>query len=381
MAEWPPRMVTAGDACYRTRCGIGELSRIIHTMIPGPTSPTSRSPRTLLPMRGRRRFVWAVWPFVITLFASEATAFPTSRLTYVRNKGAESCPSEEVVRAEVASRLGYDPFFVWAERTIVAQVWREPKGYRASVQLLDDKGVVSGSRSLRSHSDDCNELVKAAALAISIGIDPESATRPPGTPPQTPDPVRAEATVPPASTERASEPAPPNLVRDLPPNRDQSPEPIQPQPRVGLKAGAGLWSAVNLAPAISVGGTAFVGVEWRWFEVFAEIRKSLPASSAGVAADLLVGAVVPCARYEFLFVCGDVAWGALRLEGERAESVSYLAVGGRIGAQVSVARLALRPHLDVLAPINRTTVLLNRSEVWRLPSASAAIGLDAALHF
>jgi hypothetical protein len=117
------------------------------------------------------------------LIGSAATAFPTSRLTYVRNKGAELCPPEEVVRTEVATRLGYDPFFVWAERTIVAQVWREPKGYRAAVQLVDAKGLVSGSRALRSQSDDCSELVKAAALAISISIDPDSVTRAPGPPP------------------------------------------------------------------------------------------------------------------------------------------------------------------------------------------------------
>ena len=122
----------------------------------------------------------------ITLLAlRSAHAFPSSRLTYVRNKGTEQCPVESVVRSEVATRLGYDPFFVWAERTIVAQLYRDGRGFRATVQLLDDKGVVLGSRALHSSSDDCAELVKAMALAISISIDPESLNRP-GAPPSEP---------------------------------------------------------------------------------------------------------------------------------------------------------------------------------------------------
>jgi hypothetical protein len=166
------------------------------------TSHASHAYGITPPWQCHRRFVWAMSAISTCLIASAATAFPTSRLTYVRNKGAELCPPEEVVRTEVATRLGYDPFFVWAERTIVAQVWREPKGYRAAVQLVDAKGLVSGSRALRSQSDDCSELVKAAALAISISIDPDSVTRAPGTPPQLIDAPRDDARTAPASAER-----------------------------------------------------------------------------------------------------------------------------------------------------------------------------------
>ncbi|MEO6602920.1 MAG: hypothetical protein ABIQ16_23750, partial [Polyangiaceae bacterium] len=56
------------------------------------------------------------------LFASLLTpvawAFPTSRLVYARGPGAEQCPEQSVVRAAVASRLGYDPFFPSSDKTI-----------------------------------------------------------------------------------------------------------------------------------------------------------------------------------------------------------------------------------------------------------------------
>jgi hypothetical protein len=373
--------------------------------------------------RGTRRIsasgVAAV--LVASLFVTHrASAFPTSRLTYVRNKGTKQCPTEEIVRREVATRLGYDPFFVWAERTIVAQIWRESTGYRATVQLLDRQNVVRGSRSLRSSSDDCGELIQAAALAISISIDPESVSRPPGTPPHDAPPPSSTGESPRSSgddaargTRSESNAAPPSRAATrtsalaatpgdgpprkavapkddttaanfLPPNevdraRVESPpsEPLRIAPMIG----ATLWSAVNLAPAVSFGGTAFVGAEWRALGLFGELRKSLPASGQGIAADLLVGAILPCVRYTFLFGCADLDFGELRFEGAQSKTARYVAGGGRIGARIEAKPLLLRAHLDVLAPLDRTVVLMNGSEVWQLPAMSVALGFGASLPF
>jgi hypothetical protein len=282
------------------------------------------------------------------------------------------------VRAEVATRLGYDPFFIWAERIIVAQVWRDSKGYRAAVQLVDAKGLVSGSRSLRSPSDDCREVVKAAALAISIGIDPESATRAPGTPPQPVDlPPATEPTPRPASDESSK----PMTISPVAAPRENDDVPLDPENSFRVEAGAGLWSALNLAPAVSFGGTVFGGFGWRSFVLFAEVRKNLAASGSGVAADLLAGAILPCARYQFLFACAEVSWGELRLQGDVVKSVTYAAVGGRLGAQTSVESFVFRAHFDVLGTLDKTVVLLNGSEAWRLPPAAVALGMDAAWRF
>jgi hypothetical protein len=132
---------------------------------------------------------------------------------------------------------------------------------------------------------------------------------------------------------------------------------------------------------VSFGGTVFGGFGWRSFVLFAEVRKSLAASDNGVSADLLAGAILPCGRYEFLFACAEVSWGELRLQGDLVKSVTYAAVGGRLGAQVSLESLVLRAHFDVLGALDRTVVLLNGSEAWRLPPAAVALGMDAAWRF
>ena len=121
----------------------------------------------------------------------------------IREATARSqCPEEAALRKEVAERLGYNPFFVWAERTIVARIEREGPAFVATVQLLDAKGIVQGSRSLGSSSNDCAEVAKSVALVISIGIDPELADR---KAPQEPraGPVGADSNAP-----TAGEPSP-----------------------------------------------------------------------------------------------------------------------------------------------------------------------------
>ena len=49
----------------------------------------------------------------------DASASPSARLIFGRGPGAESCPDEAVLRTEVSSRIGYDPFFPYAPRTVV----------------------------------------------------------------------------------------------------------------------------------------------------------------------------------------------------------------------------------------------------------------------
>src|SRR5580658_7755914 len=137
-----------------------------------------------------------------------ALATPSARLVYSRGPGAESCPDEAALRKAVASRVGYDPFFAWAEKTIVASLLRvDPKGFVARVHLVDGAGVEHGSRELRSDQT-CADLLDAAALAIAIAIDPlllaplpqHQEAAPEEAPAQTPKPfVDSARTHPPAA--------------------------------------------------------------------------------------------------------------------------------------------------------------------------------------
>jgi hypothetical protein len=72
----------------------------------------------------------------------------------------------------VASRLGYDPFFPTAERTIVVVIGPDPPQLRGKVLLLDSAGVVQGQREFSTALGRCRELVHAMALSVSIAIDP-----------------------------------------------------------------------------------------------------------------------------------------------------------------------------------------------------------------
>jgi len=88
------------------------------------------------------------WPFLaggvfaFIAIANPVGAFPSSRLVYARGVGAEGCPGEGTLRHAVAARLGYDPFFPSAERTIMVVIAANGIELEAKVYLVDTSGVV-----------------------------------------------------------------------------------------------------------------------------------------------------------------------------------------------------------------------------------------------
>jgi hypothetical protein len=307
--------------------------------------------------------------------AAHSHAFPSSRFIYSRGPGAEQCPEEEAVRKEVAARLGYDPFFIWAERTIVTRIERERQGFRATVQLLDGKGIVQGSRSLTSSASDCTELAKSVALVISIGIDPEH-----GDPSQ-----RALAAPAPEPSARISSPTPAPAPTVTPatalPDRAGDNHETAASPRIESLFGAGVWTGDGLAQGVSFGGTVFAGLGWGPAALFLEGRDSLQTGAA-IETGLLFLSVVPCVRKNWLFACVTGSWGELRADGPRSATARYVAVGARAGLDVPVARqLSLRTHFDGAAPLDRTIVQVNGTTAWQLPAVSGALGVEASLRF
>jgi hypothetical protein len=354
--------------------------RIMRPMANRPSHLPVRPAQRATPWRSQAKLAGLV--FAATIFSASAVhAFPSSRLIYVRGKGTEQCPDEDIVRTEVSSRLGYDPFFVWAERTIVAQLSREGRQFHAIVQLLDARGVVRGSRALSS-SENCAELVKAVALAISIGIDPDSATH--SHPKATPADDRARSS--PGEQAHDVAPADPPVVAVSPSAQPPKEEGVvsvaRTASRIEAEIGAGVWSAVNVAPVVSVGGALFAGARWGPLAFYLELKQNLPASGDGISAALLTGAFLPCARQSILFACANASWGELSVEGARSASARYVAVGGRLGVQINAFRqLSLRFQIEGLRSLDETVVMQGPSEVWRLPPVSGALGTDASLRF
>src|SRR5205814_10613388 len=105
------------------------------------------------------RFTMRIVPgAVLMLIAARTSAAPAARLTYERAVGTELCPDESTLRRAVEQRLGYDPFFPWANRTMVARIRTDANGLHGIVELLDETGLVRGSRELSARAPECAEL-------------------------------------------------------------------------------------------------------------------------------------------------------------------------------------------------------------------------------
>lgn len=301
------------------------------------------------------------------LVASRAIAAPApSRLSFAREVGAERCPDESALRAEVAARLGADPFVAVADREVVARIDRQGGRLHGLVELRTS-GRVQGSRDLAIDSEDCAELVRAMALALAIALDPEHADTSATPPPATPSPAPLPVTPPPAA------PAPrPTAAPSRPP------EP--PGPRVVPEVGASVAIATGLAPSTAIGFGAFVGVRRGAFSLAAEGRRDLPATGDGVRAALLAGSLVPCARFRWMLGCAVGSVGRMEAEGRTEGRATWAAAGIRVGAELPLdARWFVRAHADALATLRRIELRLDGASVWTTPplvgSAAVALGL------
>lgn len=299
------------------------------------------------------------------MLASSPPALPgpnpierTARLHYV---GHESCPDEARLRQLVIARLGYDPFRPDAELTIDASIERE-LGLRALI-ALSRAGQSIGQRALTHPGPDCEPLMHAVALAISLSIDPLAQVRPkPAAPEPPPAPV-------------ASTPAP------MPPES------------AGLSThiGAGMGAAISALPAPSWGPTGSVRLAGERFSVGLDGRIDLPVTTAAgggrVETSLATGALVFCTREGGLSGCVLGQGGAFQSTGRELAEVRrptqpYAALGLRAQAEWPPGgNYAVRLQADLLAPLVRPVLLVDGAEVWNAPAVSAGLGFLVVRNF
>jgi hypothetical protein len=299
------------------------------------------------------------------LAASSAAAEerPSARLDYRADADA-GCPDERAIADQVAARLGYDPFRRDAATTVRAIITREGRGLRARIEIRDAGGGELGARQLGS-SRDCAELVSAAALAISIALDPLQAKAQPPLP-KPPECPTCPVCPPPA-----------------PPPRD----PVRFRVAAGLQAGLGAVPSVG-----SLGITVQARLDWRSFSLALEGRADprlggADAPAGGrVDATLLLALLAPCAHLKVVLACALVAAGALQGEGiglasPNRQTTFYAAAGARLGVELPLPhRLSVGLHLDGLAPLVRTTLQVDGRDVWVTPPFSGALGVDFGAH-
>jgi len=326
------------------------------------------------------------------VFASSvASATPSARLVYSRSADAASCPDEAALRRAVASRVGYDAFFPWAQRTIVAAIVRREGSFVATVDLVDEGGIDHGAHEL--HTDGaCVDLLDAVALALAIAIDPHSAlatpaarvqTAPPpeAPPPETPPPISLPTFAPPDSKPQSPEPPPHAAPRDR-----------QKTPALALEASAGVVASVNMAPSVSFGGTLGTALRASWFSIGLEGQFDAPASGSALGTPKVttwaaIAAVLPCAHVGPAFVCAVGQAGTLQssadsVQGSHSSSTVWGAAGGRVGVVLPVTnQLSVRVRADVLRDLSPTTLTVAGTFPWTASAVAGSLGIDGVVRF
>ncbi|HVN32343.1 MAG TPA: hypothetical protein VMT45_10170 [Thermoanaerobaculaceae bacterium] len=167
------------------------------------------------------------------------------RLDYRRLAGAERCPTQHELEAQVSEILGRRPFVRKAKRTVRCVLQGEGDGIAARVQLLDTRsGRVLGLRELSSTGAGCEELGSAVALAIALAIDPLA--KPPAS---RPPPATASATAVPVGPARP--PAAPSTAGPSTVASTSTPGATSTAPRTGRPERPGLLQ--DAGPLISLG--------------------------------------------------------------------------------------------------------------------------------
>ena len=313
--------------------------------------------------------------------ARTAAASPSAHLVYARSPDASSCPDEGALRNAVAARLGYDPFFPWARRTVVVQVWRERGRYRARLQLVDAEGLAHGTRVLSSDQPGCDELFDAAALAISIAMDSLPKDEPPPVPASPLASAPAPAPTPALATPAA--PAPPDTAAPGP-----APA-LHPRFLLGLD----VLGVLNTEPALAAALAASAGLRVRALSATIELRADAPASTTNASGPGRVrawsyqAALAPCFHALGASLCAVGAIGVLSarssgISDPRSDSGVFATVGPRVGYDWPLSeRVSLGARLDAAVDLRRASLQIGEAVAWRAPLIAGSAGLGISANF
>ena len=128
--------------------------------------------------------------------ADSARVRPGVHLSWVRGDGAGICPDAAAIEAEVAERLGSNPFARAPTQFIEAVITQKTEGFQVTIAMRGGEGKLLGSRALTSSPGDCQSIATAAALTIAILIDPDALARAPAPKPPPPPPAAPPAAGP-----------------------------------------------------------------------------------------------------------------------------------------------------------------------------------------
>jgi hypothetical protein len=336
-------------------------------------------------MRGAGVLASALLGLAGVLFAAPAQAAASVRLVYVRGPGATQCPPEPAIRSAVATRLGYDPFFPWADDSLFVEVTQTSGTYRVQIKLVDRKNLLVGERAFSVKGDDCSTVVDAMGLTVSLTIDPSSVIGPPSPPAPAPPPP-PEVSPPVATTRPPDESAARDSVA-------KAPATLPAEARVSLRAGVALLGNVGVEPSASAGAAFVLEASMRPFSLGLEVRGDLPATARSNVAPydvqswLAAAALVPCVHVRVAFGCGVVAIGDLQATSVGTASPKsaqdlWASAGGRLGVDLPFAeRWLLRVYGELLGSLRQDTLSIDGVIAYRYSPVSGGGGVAALLRF
>lgn len=309
-----------------------------------------------------------------------AWASPSAKLVFVRGEGAASCPDEPELRSAVSARLGYDPFFPAASKTVVTEIERVDQGFRGKLRIVADGNVV-GQRELLTHGSDCRQLVLALALAVSIALDDldELPKKESGAEEPIDESVAGPTPTPTPSPATTTKPAP-------------TPPPASPKPRLRASLSLGPSVAIGSAPAPAFGAGIASELRFGWFGARLDARTELPAGMdleprGALSTQTLAATLSGCVHSTIPFVCLGAGGGALlsRSSGittPKTDAAALLLFSARAGARVPLStRFYLEPSIEGgLSPLQHT-VEVNGSAAHRTSFAWGSLAAHFGVHF
>jgi hypothetical protein len=313
--------------------------------------------------------------------SSQAWAFPSARLEYAREAGAESCPDETALRKAVADRLGYDPFDPSAPELLRARVTASDSRFSAVLELFAASSAVRARRTLDS-VDNCDELVAALALSMSIAIDPERSQGAASAPePAAEGPAQSEKQPPPA-VEKEVEPERASPSTENPALR---PSPDGAMNRtIRIRAGASAHLAFGTEPGPAPGIGLSLGVRRASWSLTLGGRYDTETSQGieprgTVHARLRAAALAPCFHARPALLCGVITLGSLRarstgLSAGRADSALFAAAGARLGVEwAALPGFALQAYGELLLTLRPLSAEVNEASRWSVPAANGLL--------
>jgi hypothetical protein len=329
-----------------------------------------------------------LWAAASLLTTAVGLCFPSTELRYVLGTGAEQCPEATALRAEVARRLGYDPFLPGSDSTIVVTVVREADQLTGRVELVDENGTGRGLRVVSTDPDHCAELVNTLALTISIAIDPASATEPPRALAESTSPA-AEASAPNKPSAVSSSPPPPARAQPVAPasatpvRRDRDVRREDPT-HLRWTSGVGAFGSLLINPGPATGALALVSARAGAGSLTLDVRADLPSHDDewGFRSHTLLSSLGVCVHGGHAFSCIVGSPGVFFASDAKRDSAFFLLAGARVGGEVALFEpIGLRVQTDVSVPAVRPNVIARSDKTWKADFLALSLSAAAVWRF